>query len=91
MKPIVEYSSGLASVCNSHDKVPWAKSKALLGSLTGLVRSRVNELQNPQKSPWRLIGGRLVLTILTSVSDFNVTGSHLRYSNGVSRPRAASS
>lgn len=47
MKPILEYSSGLASVCNSHDKVPWAKSKALLGSLTGLVRSRVNELQNP--------------------------------------------
>ena len=40
--------SGLASVCNSHERVPWAKSKALLGSLTGLQRSRVSELINPE-------------------------------------------
>ena len=48
MSHAASLDSGLASVCNSHEKVPWAKSKALLGSLTGLQRSRVSELINPE-------------------------------------------
>ena len=43
------FSSGLAVTCGSHKNLQFLQSKAMLGSIAGIERSRVNELQNPEE------------------------------------------
>ncbi|CAK9111224.1 unnamed protein product [Durusdinium trenchii] len=39
----------LAITSGNHKHIEWTKSKIMLGSITGVDRSRVNELQNPEE------------------------------------------
>lgn len=40
--------AGVAAIAGSTEKAIWARSKTLLGSLTGVERARVSELNNPE-------------------------------------------
>jgi len=53
--------TGLAGVSANHTSTPWAKSRSLLGTITGIERSRVQDLQNPDPDKalaphWRVPG-----------------------------------
>lgn len=59
-------ASGMAGVSGSHANVAFAKAKALLGTIGGVERARVSDLQNPtpdQALPphWRVPGIKLFL------------------------------
>lgn len=41
-------AQGIATVSGTYKSVPWTRSKALLGSITGIERARVCELANPE-------------------------------------------
>jgi hypothetical protein len=53
-------SWGLFATCGQHRTVEFGKSKAMLGSINAVPRSRVNELQNPEEDRplaphWRVL------------------------------------
>lgn len=44
---ILSSPPGLAGVSGNHSAIAFAKSRALLGSVSGIERGRVTDLQNP--------------------------------------------